>query len=194
MFMTNENVTLYAHDRLLAKTVLRLIPRQIRPNHLTILRALMIPIILYFVWLESWSIVIPLFLFAALTDVFDGSIARTRKQITLWGTIADPIADKLLIGSVVILFVAKEINVAFAAIIVLLEALIVISAVVKHHRGHQYVSANWYGKVKMVCQVVGVMSLLVARASGLEMFIPFSVGSLSVAIAFAVVSLYTYGL
>ena len=192
--MTNENVTLYAHDRLLAKTVLRLIPKQVRPNHLTILRALLTPFVLYYVWIEAWSIVIPLFLFAALTDVFDGSLARTRKQITLWGTIADPVADKLLIGSVVILFVAKEINAVFAAIIVLLEALIVMSAVVKHHQGHQYVSANWYGKIKMVCQVIGVMLLLVARASGLEMFIPFSVGSLSVAIAFAVVSLYTYGL
>ncbi len=192
--MTNENVHLYAHDRLLAKTVLHLIPKEIRPNHLTILRALMIPFILYYVWLEAWTIVIPLFLIAALTDVLDGSLARTRKQITLWGTIADPVADKMLIGSVVILFVAKEINVAFAIIIIVLEALIVMTAIIKHRHGQPYISANWYGKIKMVCQVIGVMCLLVARASGIELFIPFSVGSLSVAIAFAVMSLYTYGL
>lgn len=194
MLMTNENVTLYAHDRWLDQTLLRLIPRDVKPNHLTMLRVILTPFILYYLWFEAWSVVVPLFLFAALTDVLDGSIARTRKQITMWGTVADPVADKLLIGSVVVLFVAQEVNLIFAGIIVLIELLIVLTAVIRNHRGREYYSANWYGKLKMVFQVIGVTALLVARWSGLELFVPFSIGTLSVAIAFAVMSLYTYGL
>lgn len=194
MLMTNENVRLYFHDRILERTLLRLIPRDVRPNHLTVLRVILTPFVLYYLWIEAWNVVVPLFLFAAFTDLLDGSLARTRKQITLWGTIADPIADKFLIGSVVVLFVAKEINPIFASIIVFLEVLIILNAVVRQKRGREYLSANWYGKIKMVCQVIGVSALLIARWSGLELFIPFSVGTLSVAIAFAIISLYTYGL
>ncbi|MFZ2803597.1 MAG: CDP-alcohol phosphatidyltransferase family protein [Patescibacteria group bacterium] len=194
MLMTNENVRLYAHDRFLERTLLKLIPRDIRPNHLTILRVLLTPLVLYYVWLERWPVAVPLFLFAALTDVLDGALARTRKQITMWGTVADPIADKLFIGSVVVLFVAKEINVIFAGIIVMIELMIILTAVIRQRKGREYYSANWYGKLKMLFQCIGVSALLIARWSGLELFVPFSIGTLSVAIAFAVVSLYTYGL
>jgi CDP-diacylglycerol--glycerol-3-phosphate 3-phosphatidyltransferase len=138
-------------------------------------------------------VVIPLFLLAALTDVLDGSLARVRKQITMWGTVADPVADKLLIGTVVVLFVAKEINVVFASIIVFIEVLIMVTGII-HHKKSGYFSANWYGKLKMVFQVIGVMALLLAKWSGLNLFVPFSIGTLSIAIVFAVISLYTYGL
>lgn len=193
MLMTNENVRTYWYDRLLAATILRPVPRDIRPNHLTVLRALLIPFVLYYLWWETWDIVVPLFLFAAGTDVLDGALARTRKQITIWGTVADPIVDKLLIGSVMILFVAKEVNVAFAAIIIGIEILTGLSALFRRRHGAAIVSANWYGKIKMLLQVIGVTSLCIARWSGLELFVPFSIGTLTVAIAFALISLYTYG-
>lgn len=192
--MTNENVTVFWHDKILKHTILRLIPKDVRPNHLTILRVILTPFILYYLWLERWEVCVPLFLFTALTDLLDGSLARTRKQITMWGTVADPIADKMFIGSVVILFVAKEINVYFAAVIVFVELAIAITAVVRRLRHQPFISANWYGKIKMLFQVIGVATLLIARWSGVEMFVPFSVGTLSVAIVFALMSLYTYGL
>lgn len=193
MFMTNENVQLYWHDRILAKTLLRLIPRDVHPNHLTILRVILTPFVLYYLWLSEWDIVLPLFLFAAATDMIDGSLARVRKQITTWGTIADPAADKFLIGSVVVLFVATEVNSVFAAVIVVIELLIILAGIIRHRRGHM-TSANWYGKVKMLFQVAGVTALLVAKLSGLDLFVPFSIGTFSLAIVFAVISLLTYGL
>jgi len=191
--MTNENVKVYWHDRVLERSVLRFIPRDVRPNHLTIFRVIMTPFVLYYLWLERWEMVVPLFLLAAFTDVLDGSLARTRKQITMWGTLADPAADKLLIGTVVVLFVAKEINPVFAAIIVVIELLIVLTGVIRHKKVG-YVSANWYGKMKMLFQVIGVTALLIARWSGLDLFVPFSIGTFSIAIVFAVISLLTYGL
>jgi len=193
MLMTNETIKLYWHDHLLAKTILRFIPRDVRPNHITILRVILTPFVLYFLWRHDWAVVVPLFLFAALTDAIDGSLARTRKQITLWGTVADPAADKLLIGSVVFLFVAKEISMEFATIILVIELLIILTGAVRRRRG-EYVSANWYGKMKMVFQVVGVTALLIAKWSGVDLFVPFSIGTFSIGIVFAVISLLTYGL
>ena len=193
MLMTNENCRLYWHDRILAKTIIPLIPRDLRPNHLTILRILLTPLILYYVWISAWNVALFLFLFAALTDVLDGVLARVRKQITMWGTMADPAADKFLIGSIVTLFVAKEVNQTFAAVIVLIEVLLILTAIMRRRRG-EYLSANWYGKMKMLFQVVGVAALFAAKLSGVTLFVPFSIGTLSLAVIFAIISLLTYGI
>lgn len=193
MLMTNENVRLFPHDRLMARTILRLIPVWVHPNHVTIARFLLTPLVLYFLWHESWAVVLPLFLFTAFTDAIDGSLARTRKQITMWGTAADPAADKILIGSVVILFVAREVNPIFASIIVLMEVLIALSGLYRRAHGKMS-SANEFGKVKMILQVLGVSILLLARLLSFELAVPFAVGTLAVAIVFAVVSLITYGI
>jgi CDP-diacylglycerol--glycerol-3-phosphate 3-phosphatidyltransferase len=193
MLMTNENIRLLPHDRLMEKTILRLIPRDIHPNHVTVLRFLMIPFVLYYLWIEDWPAALGLFLLAAFTDALDGSMARARKQITLWGTVADPVADKLLIGSVVVLFVAREVNPAFAGVIIFMELLILLGAFLKRRQG-KVVSANEYGKIKMVLQVIGVTLLLLAKLFELDLAVPFAVGTLAIAIVFAMVSALTYGL
>lgn len=191
MLMTNENIRFFPHDRLLEYTILKLVPRFVKPNHLTVLRIILIPFVLYFFWIENWAWALPLFLFAALTDAMDGSLARTRKQITLWGTLADPVADKLLIGSAVVLFVAREIHPLFAIVIVLIEVLIVIGALYRKRRG-LYTSANGYGKIKMLLQVTGVTLLIIAKLAGVSLVVPFATATLSLAIVFAIVSLLTY--
>lgn len=193
MLMTNDNIRLFPHDSLFKRTILRLIPRWILPNHVTIFRFLLIPFVLYFLWTEQWSVALGLFLFAGLTDAIDGSMARTRKQITLWGTVADPIADKMLIGSVVLLFVAREVNVFFAGIIIFMEVLIVLGAYIRKRRGH-ISSANASGKLKMLFQVIGVTLLIIAKLMGYQLVVPFAIGTLTLAIAFAIVSFLTYGL
>ncbi|MBU0540101.1 CDP-alcohol phosphatidyltransferase family protein [Patescibacteria group bacterium] len=193
MLITNETAKVYPHDRLLSAVLIRFLPKQLHPNHITLLRFLLIPFVLWYVWKGDWSVAVPLFVFAAFTDALDGSIARIRKEITVWGTFADPAADKLLIGSVVVLFVAKEVNSIFAAIIVLVEALILLTGLIRRKK-KWVISANWAGKLKMLFQVIGVTMLLVAKWSGLSLLVPFSIGTLTIAIVFAVVSLLTYSL
>lgn len=193
MLMTNENVKLTPYDGFLAKTVLSVIPHHIKPNHFTIARVCMTPAVLGAIWFEDWSWAIALFLLAAATDVVDGSLARTRKQITIWGTVADPVADKLLISSAVILFVAREINPIFALIIVALEILISLMGWYRKSKGYM-TSANWAGKTKMVLQCVGVTALLAAKLSDVDLFVPFSKGTFFLSIVFAIISLVTYGL
>lgn len=141
---------------------------------------------------QQYSIGVPFFLLVAFTDALDGSLARVRKQITEWGTFYDPVADKLLIGSVVLLIVIQHVNPWFGFVIIALEVLIILGGFLRRIDG-KLVTANVFGKTKMVLQVVGVMALLIAVWLGVDLFIPFSIGTLSLAIVFAIISLFTYG-
>ena len=194
MRITNKNAPIYPHDRLLNWTLIRFLPRELHPNHVTTFRLFLIPFILWYLINSQWSVVVPLFLFASFTDALDGSMARIRKQITRWGTVADPAADKALIGTVVVFFVAKEVNPLFAAIIVAIEVMIIVSGIVRHKKGDWIISANWAGKIKMLLQVTGVSLLFIARWFGISLLVPFSIGTLTIAIIFAIVSLLTYSL
>ena len=190
--MTNENVRVYPHDRLLAATLLRLIPYSWKPNHFTVFRFLSIPFVLWFLWWHEWAIALPLFAFSALTDAIDGSLARTRKQITLWGTMADPIADKLLIAPVALLFVARQIHPFFALLLVIVELLITLGAYIGFRRSG-YASANVFGKIKMCLQVAGIICLLIGKIGGLTIMVPFAIVIFGLGLVFGIASMLTYG-
>jgi CDP-diacylglycerol---glycerol-3-phosphate 3-phosphatidyltransferase len=184
---------LYPHDHVMKFTIIPLIPRFITPNMITILRMISIPFVLYFLMRENFAIGAPLFIAVAFTDAIDGSLARLRKQITAWGTFYDPVADKLLIGTVVLFVVIKHINLIFGLLIVIVEALIILGGYFRKSKG-QITTANAYGKIKMALQVTGVTMLLIALWAGFDLFIPVSIGTLSLAIIFAIISMFTYGL
>lgn len=191
--MTNETVELYIQDRILAKILLPIIPRWVKPNYLTVLRFILIPPVIYLLWQENWSWLVPLFLFAGFTDVLDGSLARVRRQITLWGTIADPAADKLLVGSVAVIFVAREVSFLLAFTMVLMEFLVILGAYSRQRRG-EYISANWSGKIKMLLQVMGLVSLFLVQFGLPGAFGLAGIAMLVASLFFAVLSLVTYGL
>lgn len=191
--MTNETIVLCRHDRILAKIFLPIIPKWVKPNHLTILRFILVPLVAYLTWSANWSWLIPVFIFAGFTDLLDGTLARVRKQITLWGTIADPAADKLLIGSVAVLFLARHVSFLLAFTLVFLEFLIIVGAYARQRRG-EYLSANWSGKIKMFLQVVGIAGLMIATFGDVHWLGPISILLIIVSFGFAIVSLVTYGL
>jgi CDP-diacylglycerol---glycerol-3-phosphate 3-phosphatidyltransferase len=174
-------------------TFIPLIPRAITPNMITVFRMICTPFVLYFLAISRFDIGVPLFFFVAFTDAIDGSLARLRNQITDWGTFYDPIADKLLISSTVLLIVAQHINLMFALVIIFIEVLIVLGGYIRKRQG-KVTSANVFGKTKMLLQVAGMTFLLVALWAGFDLFIPVSIGTLALAIVFAVISLFTYGI
>jgi len=184
---------LFPHDHLMRYTFVPLIPKFVTPNMVTMFRILCTPFVLWFLYTEQYAIGVPLFVLLSFSDALDGSLARIRKQVSNWGTFYDPLADKILIGSVVLLVVVKHVNVVFGLIIVIVEASIILGGYLRKLNG-KITGANIFGKTKMVLQVVGVTLLLLAIWMGFDLFIPVSIGTLSLAIVFAVISLFTYGL
>ncbi len=190
--MTNDNIRFYPHDKLVA-WLFAFVPKWIEPNHLTVLRLFLVPIVLFFLWTQSWVWALSVFTFAAFTDVLDGTLARTRSQITLWGTIADPAADKLLIGSVAVFLIWKGLHPALCIALIVLELLIIANAFRRQQSG-SYVSANAYGKTKMVFQVIGIGALLLFQVMPLVWLTPVAMAAFGLSLIFALFSLATYGL
>ena len=196
-FMADTNFQksdkLFFHDKLLAKTALKLFPKIVKPNHLTIFRFLTTPIVAILMLYEHYYIGLIAFLLVAFTDALDGSMARTRDQITDWGKVYDPLADKILIGSMVFIIILRYIDFWTAIIIISLEFIIISVAWVRKVKGIK-IQANIWGKIKMMLQVAGVVILLLAIVFDLAALLPLASGVLYLAIAFAVVSLLTYGI
>jgi phosphatidylglycerophosphate synthase len=90
-------------DTLVDKTWLRLFPRSVRPNHVTVARFILMPVILVLLHYDLGWWGLGVFAAAIATDFIDGAMARTRDQITPLGTFIDPLADKLLVGAVLAL-------------------------------------------------------------------------------------------
>lgn len=193
MALSRDPRKLYPHDRLFALTILRLIPDWVTPNLITRLRFALIPFVLALLIAHQWSVGVPLFIFAAFTDALDGSLARVRGQITEWGSFYDPVADKLLIGSVILFVVAHYVGARFALAILGVDLLIALGGYWGKIHGRK-MHANIFGKTKMLTQVVGVSLLLIAVWSDSALLYPWSIAVLFLAFILAVVSLFTYGL
>jgi len=192
-FMTNENVELYIQDRILAKILLPFIPKSVLPNHITGIRFVLIPFNVYYLITEQWSILIPLFIITAFTDMLDGALARVRKQITLWGAILDPTADKLLVASVGGIFLFMEVNKLLALAVIMMEILIVFGAYSRRRHG-EYISANGSGKIKMVLQVCAIVCLISAKVFFFSWLTWLGTTLLVISLFFAFLSFVTYGL
>lgn len=80
------------------------------PNLLTISRIVVIPVIFLSLYIQSfaWSMFVAiLFVAAAVTDWFDGYLARSRNETSAFGRLLDPIADKLLVASALVVILVK---------------------------------------------------------------------------------------
>ena len=107
----------------------------ISPNHLTVIRIVIIPLVALFLLINTdlsrW-IALLLYCLAGLTDFFDGYIARKTGQSSALGRFLDPIADKLLVATIIIILIImgdrmdglSAVN-AFAGIIIVLREITV---------------------------------------------------------------------
>jgi cardiolipin synthase len=74
------------------------------PNTLTITRIIIIPVFITSIVYKRYDYALYLFIFAALSDMFDGLLARLRNQKTALGTFLDPLADKFLLVTAFVIF------------------------------------------------------------------------------------------
>lgn len=137
-------------------------------NKLTILRIFLVPImvIIPFFHIKGnvWGIPIEyfiidaIFIIAALTDKLDGYIARSRNQITTFGKFLDPIADKIVVITAMIMLVEFGHLPAWIPIIVVFREFVVSGyRLIAVQKNGNVVAANFWGKLKTVTQMVAII-------------------------------------
>lgn len=174
-------------DRLLAATLLKLVPWYVTPNQITRFRMVCVPLVAFFFLSDMYLVGSVLFVLAALSDALDGALARTTRNVTTWGIFYDPIADKLLIGTVSAIVITKFLSPLLALAIVFLEIMLVLSAYFRY-KG-KIVPAKTMGKTKMILQCVGVILLLLYVIFGGAHLLFAATYTLYAAIFFALLSL-----
>lgn len=190
-FQKSEKLTWY--DKILKPTVLKLFPSSVYPNHITIFRFLATPIVLILMLTEYYTVGLFAFLIVASSDAIDGAMARTRGEITEWGKLYDPLADKILIGGMVFAIVWRYINFWLAMLIITIELVFIFGALYKKRKG-KIIQANFCGKMKMCAQVLAVVFLLLAIVFQWNPLINVAANVFYVAIAFAILSILTHGI
>jgi CDP-diacylglycerol--glycerol-3-phosphate 3-phosphatidyltransferase len=136
------------------------------PNWLTLFRMILVPFMVAFLAMKTpyWDVAaVIVFVIASITDYFDGYLARVQKSVTIYGKLMDPLADKFLVASalimlldlgrihpfVVILLICREIAITGLRALASAEGLII--------------SASDGGKWKTVAQMVAIPMLILNR-------------------------------
>ena len=129
------------------------------PNKLTLLRIVMVPFIVACMLIDfplNYFVAGLLFGAAAITDAFDGNIARKNNLITDFGKFADPLADKILVISVLVCFLKAGLCGAVPVIIILFREFTVTSIRLVAAANGKVIAANIWGKFKTISQITAI--------------------------------------
>ena len=139
-------------------------------NKITLTRIAMIPFFIYFAAQPMYTqinnvvhfptctvIALVLFCVASFTDFLDGYVARKYNQVTDFGKFVDPLADKLLVASALILFVEQLAMAGWMVCVILARELIITSLRVVAANKGRVLAATWTGKVKTCVQIGGII-------------------------------------
>jgi CDP-diacylglycerol--glycerol-3-phosphate 3-phosphatidyltransferase len=138
------------------------------PNVLTLLRILAVPVIVVALLGETPNgdaLAAGVFALAAFTDGLDGYIARRRRDITTFGKLMDPLADKLLIIASLVSLVSLDRLAAWVAMVIIARELAVTGLRAVAVEQGVVISASWLGKLKTVLQVGAVFALIIWNPS-----------------------------
>ena len=140
------------------------------PNKLTVFRILLVPLMLIiylistyipgeFLGIPMYAIILDIiFIIGSITDKIDGYLARKNNQITTFGKFLDPIADKILVISAMIILVEMGIIGAWIPIIIITREFVVSGyRLIAVEKKGNVIAANKWGKIKTVTQMIAVI-------------------------------------
>ncbi len=138
------------------------------PNKLTIFRIVLVPIMVIIPFLKIPGdifnlpiqnlVIIAIFAIASYTDHLDGKIARKNNIITTFGKFADPLADKILVLSAMLMLVEMGYLPAWIPIIVLAREFVVSGyRLIAVEKGGKVIAASIWGKIKTATQMVAII-------------------------------------
>ena len=134
------------------------------PNVLTFIRLLLVPLFAYCMYREQYFIAGIIFLTAGATDILDGYIARKLHQVTSWGKIADPLSDKLMQATALVLLTFNHLIPLFVVVIVIAkEVFMGLGAFVVYRKSNIVVSSSIYGKVATVAFYIAIIFILIFK-------------------------------
>ena len=136
------------------------------PNLLTIIRIILVPIFIWFVFSNNiqnniiWATII--FIIACITDYFDGMLARRMKVISNFGKIMDPLADKILVISA-LFAISLELHYTNIIVVIIIIVREVAVTILRNYyiKKNIYIAANIWGKLKTIMQMVGITAALI---------------------------------
>ena len=143
------------------KTIIKSIP-----NALTVLRIILIPILIISFYLEgkmSHYVSAGIFIFASITDYVDGVLARYWKAQSNFGRMLDPIADKMLVASTLLMLVDQRIAPVIPIVIILCREIFVSG--MREYLGsiQKAIPVRFVGKLKTAIQMIAIITLLLGE-------------------------------
>lgn len=133
------------------------------PNIITLARIFFIPFVIYFLHHPSKNKCLYgaiIFLFAALTDWVDGYVARQRKEITNFGKFLDPLADKLLVMTALILLLHHRWVPLWAVLLIFIREITIMGLRDIAAQQGAVIAASFSGKIKTFLQMIAIFFLL----------------------------------
>lgn len=143
-------------------------------NKITLFRVVMIPafvIVCYLDFPGAHWVALALFVLASVSDFVDGYIARNYNQITDFGKFLDPIADKLLVTSAMLIFVEQGRMPAWVLLCVIAREFAVSALRLVAVDNGRVIAAGWSGKVKTASTMVGICVMLIWSVPTLDLLV-----------------------
>ncbi len=142
------------------------------PNKLTMLRVIMVPVFIWAITSGFYVAAIIVFALASLTDQLDGYLARKNNQVTTFGKLMDPLADKILTISALICFLEIDADFINSWIVMAIIAReLIVTGIRQLAMGENTViAASQWGKAKTVSQMVAIIAVM------LDLIIPLRWG------------------
>ncbi|WP_316353275.1 CDP-diacylglycerol--glycerol-3-phosphate 3-phosphatidyltransferase [Candidatus Trichorickettsia mobilis] len=167
------------------------------PNYLTVARIVIIPIIVLTFYFEdakfAHRVGALLFIFASITDFFDGYLARKFHLISSFGKMFDPIADKLLVGCVIVMLVKKGRAGEIPCLLILAREFVVAGLREFLAQVRISVPVSRLAKIKTFVQMFALSILILgSRGSGIECLDTLGQISLWVAALLTVITGFSY--
>ena len=139
-------------------------------NYLTLLRMLLVPVLVVFLLSElsiGEELAAGIFVFASVTDVVDGWLARRNDEVTNFGKLMDPLADKLLVTAALVALVSLDRVDAWVAMVIIAREFAVTGMRQVAVEQGQVIAASTWGKRKTALQIAMVLALILVHGSPL---------------------------
>lgn len=135
-------------------------------NKITIVRVLFIPIFMAFLLIAAIQptgayIATVIFTIAAITDAIDGQIARSKKQVTVFGQLMDPLADKLLVSAALISLVELSRLSGWVAFVIIAREFAVSGLRLIALAESKIIPVSAWGKTKTVSQIIAIIAIII---------------------------------